>query len=99
MALYVPSAHEDNNVINRELAAEILIECGITVELVNNGRDALMLLESEDFDGVLMDCQIPVMDGYQATAKIREHERFKDLPVDSQCNELGARKDVFGWHE
>ncbi len=71
----------EDNEINRELALELLTNNGITVEEVNNGRDAVVLLASEDFDGILMDCQMPVMDGYTATRKIREQDRLKDLPV------------------
>ncbi len=71
---------EDND-INQELAMELLLSKGLRVELANNGREALDLLSRQDFDAVLMDCQMPVMDGYSATRKIREQERFKDLPV------------------
>jgi len=54
---------------------------GLVVETVNNGRDAVVLLDSGDFDGVLMDCQMPVMGGYAATRKLRKQERHKDLPI------------------
>ena len=54
---------------------------GITVETAFNGQEALNLLANQDFDGVLMDCQMPIMDGYEATHQIRKQEKFKDMPV------------------
>ena len=71
----------EDNAINQELARELLESAGVVVEVVNNGRDALVVLASQSFDGVLMDCQMPVMDGYTAAAKIRAQPRFADLPV------------------
>jgi two-component system sensor histidine kinase/response regulator len=71
----------EDNEINQELALELLTANGIIAEVANNGQQALELLEKEQFDGVLMDCQMPVMDGYEATRRLRRQERFKDLPV------------------
>jgi len=71
----------EDNELNQELAQTLLTENGLSVELAENGQQALELLETQEFDGVLMDCQMPVMDGYEATAKIRELDKFKDLPV------------------
>ncbi len=71
---------EDND-INQELVLELLLTNGIAVEVADDGRKALAMLAQQDFDGVLMDCQMPVMDGYTASRKIRELEHFKDLPV------------------
>jgi CheY-like chemotaxis protein len=71
---------EDND-LNQELAQELLLNNGLLVQVANDGQEALALLDKEDFDGVLMDCQMPVMDGYEATRKLRLQERFKDLPV------------------
>jgi len=71
---------EDND-INQELALELLSHGGVIAEVAENGQIALDMLEKESFDGVLMDCHMPVLDGYQATSQIREQERFKDLPV------------------
>jgi polar amino acid transport system substrate-binding protein len=71
----------EDNEINQELALELLSSNGIRVEVANDGQEALDLLAKESFDGVLMDCQMPVMDGYEATRKLRAQERFKDLPV------------------
>ena len=71
----------EDNEINQELALELLVSNGITVEVANDGQEALDILEKESFDGVLMDCQMPVMDGYEATGKIREQDKYKDFPV------------------
>jgi signal transduction histidine kinase/CheY-like chemotaxis protein len=71
----------DDNEFNREIVIEYLTSNGINVETACDGREALELLARNDFDGVLMDCQMPVMDGYEATCKIREQEKFKELPV------------------
>ena len=71
---------EDND-INQEVTAELLKNHGIDYKIAENGQVALQILEKDHFDGVLMDCQMPVMDGYTATRKIRENERFKDLPI------------------
>lgn len=71
---------EDND-INQELAVELLSSNGLIVEVANNGREAIEWLEREAFDGVLMDCQMPIMDGYEATQAIRKREEWSSLPV------------------
>ena len=71
----------DDNDLNQEYLCELLEMIGITVETAFNGQEALNLLANQDFDGVLMDCQMPIMDGYEATRQIRKQEKFKDMPV------------------
>ncbi len=71
----------EDNLVNQELALEILQDAGICVDVANNGMEALAMLHKADYDGVLMDCQMPVMDGYEATRQIRAEERFATLPV------------------
>lgn len=72
---------EDND-MNQELAMELLRNAGMQVVLANHGQQALDILARDpDFDGVLMDCQMPVMDGYTATREIRKNPAFKDLPI------------------
>ncbi len=71
----------EDNEINQELAQEILNSHGIDCEIANHGQEALEMLDTKSYDGVLMDCQMPILDGYGATAKIREQERFKYLPI------------------
>ncbi|NCC40427.1 MAG: response regulator [Gammaproteobacteria bacterium] len=71
----------EDNEINQEVALELLSNNGLMVEVANHGAQALEWLEREPFDGVLMDCQMPVMDGYEATRRLRAQARFKDLPI------------------
>ncbi|MBF0256401.1 MAG: response regulator, partial [Gammaproteobacteria bacterium] len=71
----------EDNEFNQELAYELLTRHGIRVEIANNGQESLDALEQRHFDGVLMDCQMPLMDGYEATRLIRAQDRFKGLPV------------------
>ncbi len=71
---------EDND-LNQEVAIELLQDAGFVVELAENGQIALDKVRSADYDIVLMDMQMPVMDGVTATEEIRKEVRFKDLPV------------------
>jgi two-component system sensor histidine kinase/response regulator len=71
----------EDNAFNQELAVELLATRGIATEVANNGLEALSLLDNNRFDGILMDCQMPIMDGYTATRKIREDERFRNTPI------------------
>ncbi|MDP1524383.1 MAG: response regulator [Rhodocyclaceae bacterium] len=71
----------EDNEINQQVAREILEQGGITVMVADNGREALDRLATESFDGVLMDMQMPVMDGIEATRAIRRQAKFKDLPI------------------
>jgi signal transduction histidine kinase/CheY-like chemotaxis protein len=65
---------EDNNV-NRLLASTLLRKRGHTVDIVGNGREAIAALAAKHFEVILMDVQMPEMDGFEATAAIRDHER------------------------
>jgi PAS domain S-box-containing protein len=71
----------EDNAINQELASELLSRAGIVVTIAADGQEALEALQRESFDGVLMDCQMPVMDGYTATRLLRQRPEWKDLPV------------------
>jgi signal transduction histidine kinase/CheY-like chemotaxis protein len=71
----------EDNEINQELAVELLSGSGMSVAVANNGQEALDRLEQAGYDGVLMDIQMPVMDGYSATREIRRQDRLKDLPI------------------
>jgi len=71
----------EDNPINEEVARELLGLAGIEVHAAGNGREALEALDRQSFDAVLMDCQMPVLDGYEATRELRRNARWRDLPV------------------
>jgi len=71
----------EDNAINQQIASEILQQAGVVVSLANNGREGVSMVQGERFDAVLMDLQMPEMDGYEATRLIRQDGRFNDLPI------------------
>ncbi|MCP4696544.1 MAG: PAS domain S-box protein [Gammaproteobacteria bacterium] len=75
----------EDNPINQQLAMEILRQAGLRVTVVGNGKEALTklaeLAENGAFDAVLMDIQMPEMDGYETTRLIRENPCYEKLPV------------------
>jgi len=71
----------EDNEINQQVAKEILEGAGLIVALAANGQEAVNAVKKTNYDAVLMDVQMPVMDGYTATGEIRKDERFKELPI------------------
>jgi two-component system sensor histidine kinase BarA len=67
----------EDNPVNREVAQQALGQFGIKPEFAPNGLDAVQLVETREFDLIFMDCSMPVLDGFKATAKIREIEASK----------------------
>ncbi|MEZ5591049.1 MAG: ATP-binding protein [Gammaproteobacteria bacterium] len=71
---------------NRQVMQHMLHRLGLTADVVVNGAEAVTAIATQDYDVILMDCQMPVLDGYTATRQIREAER----------NEHRARRPVIG---
>jgi polar amino acid transport system substrate-binding protein len=71
---------EDNH-INQQVARELIEGMGITVDTAENGKFALEALNSKPYDLVLMDLQMPEMDGYEATQRIRAIKEYNGLPI------------------
>jgi len=71
----------EDNPFNQELARDLLGRARVVVQTANNGREAIAALERDRFDAVLMDCQMPVMDGYAATRQLRGDPRWRDLAI------------------
>jgi len=71
----------EDNEVNQLVASRILTHAGFEVTIAGNGLEALELVQKERFDLVLMDIQMPEMDGLTATIRLRELPQFQDLPI------------------
>jgi len=71
----------EDNEVNQLIAITMLQELGLTADLAKDGEQALNMHESNCYDLILMDCQMPVMDGYEATRKIRAKESNHHIPI------------------
>lgn len=71
----------EDNEINQQIALEILESAGLAVEVANDGQEAVDAVKAQKYDLVLMDIQMPVMNGMQATARIREFKTATELPI------------------
>ena len=71
----------EDNPVNQLVAKGMLGKLGCEVLLANHGGEALTLLETQTVDLILMDCNMPVMDGYETTRQIRQKSEFAELPI------------------
>ncbi|MEY3881967.1 MAG: hypothetical protein RIQ94_2763, partial [Pseudomonadota bacterium] len=71
----------EDNEINQEVAMEILKSFGLKVDIANHGGQALEMVEKNRYELILMDMQMPVMDGLEATRKIRERSSDQETPI------------------
>jgi len=71
----------EDNEINQLVARELLIANGYSVDIADNGQIAIDMIHKKHYDLVLMDIQMPVMDGLSATKKIREDSAYDHLPI------------------
>jgi len=84
----------EDNEINQQVAKEILEGAGLVVTIANDGREGVDLVQSSEFEAVLMDIQMPVMDGYTATRKIREWElKAQSSKLKAEATDLAAPRD------
>lgn len=71
----------EDNTINQLVANQYLNRMGAIITIANNGKEAVELVEKQKFDVILMDLQMPIMDGFEATQKIRKLESAKKIPI------------------
>lgn len=78
----IPVLLVEDNMVNRKLAVLILERIGCTVDVAENGLEGFEKFKSGHYRAVFMDCQMPIMDGYEATLAIRKHEAgMSRIPV------------------
>jgi len=85
----------EDNPVNQDVARQILELAGLEVDVAEDGDQALRMLQERDYALVLMDMQMPVMDGLQATRAIRHHPRWVRMPVVAMtANALGEDREL-----
>jgi CheY-like chemotaxis protein len=84
----------EDNLLNQRVASEMLHRLGARVDVADNGQESVTAVERDFYDAVLMDLQMPVMDGLEATRRIRAHPEFAELPIIAMtANALARDRD------
>ncbi|HMH11613.1 MAG TPA: response regulator [Edaphobacter sp.] len=85
----------EDNELNQEVAMGLLEPAHMSIDLAENGEAAVQMVNKRDYDLVLMDMQMPVMDGVAATKAIRSNPRFRDLPIIAMtANAMEADREI-----
>ncbi|MFA5985335.1 MAG: response regulator [Methylococcaceae bacterium] len=69
----------EDNLVNQKVIASLLAKYGLTVDIVKNGQETLAQLQQQHYDMIFMDCQMPIMDGYEATRTLRAQEQANGM--------------------
>ncbi|MES2298479.1 MAG: CHASE domain-containing protein [Pseudomonadota bacterium] len=84
----------EDNLFSQQVGRELLEDAGATVVIANNGKEAIDLMLKEAFDCVLMDVQMPVMDGFEATRMIRAHPKLREALVIAMTANAGKEDQL-----
>ncbi|MGD0442937.1 MAG: response regulator [Edaphobacter sp.] len=85
----------EDNELNQEVAMGLLEPARMSIDVAENGEVAVRMVDKHDYDLVLMDMQMPVMDGVTATKAIRSNPRFRDLPIIAMtANAMDADREM-----
>ncbi|NRB39164.1 MAG: response regulator [Pseudomonadales bacterium] len=71
----------EDNIVNQKVALGMLKKLGIAADIANDGSEAIQAIGNQNYDLIFMDCQMPVIDGYQATKIIRDMSGFGKIPI------------------
>ena len=83
----------EDNVINQRVGKLILERAGFALDLALDGNEAVELHRTAPYDVILMDCQMPIMDGFEATKKIRQSEQAQPIIVAVTANALVGERE------
>jgi hypothetical protein len=86
----------EDNIINQKVIYQYLTKLGFTVDMANNGHDAVEFFQKNPYDLILMDCNMPVLNGYEATRKINQLQSHIDLNKQVKIVALTAEGQITG---
>jgi len=85
----------EDNIINQEVAKSFLVDLGLNVFLASNGQEAIESLKTKSFDLIFMDCQMPIIDGYDTTRILRDDDTLRSIPIIAMtANAMKGDKDA-----